>query len=111
MGSSAIAYTPTVTQAGATITVPSAFYMRVGNVGFLWGNYNVTVGAAATVTISLPAGWTASIALVVAVGQVAPLVAAGAVLETATATTIATGAAVTSSTGTWVFGATVPLLA
>ena len=55
-----IAYTPTITIVGATVTSPLGWYRRTAGALDIWGSWTVTAGAAGAVSVSLPAGFTAN---------------------------------------------------
>ena len=53
-----INYTPTITHPGATFSAPTGSYIKLPGCLLLWAAYSVSVGAAASANITLPAGYT-----------------------------------------------------
>lgn len=55
-----VAYTPVVTWAGNTITTQSGFYLKVPGELHVWASFVESAGtASATITITIPTGYTA----------------------------------------------------
>lgn len=73
-------YTPTVTVVGATLASAAGLFIRNGALLSVWGVVNCTTGATGTLSISIPAGFSAvqSIGFPINVGMWAPASPAGA---------------------------------
>lgn len=109
-GGTPVAYAPTVTWAGNTITTQSGFYLKTPGLLLVWVSFVESAGTAvAVLTISLPTGYTAVThtgSLASSVGMVARATTIGAntALQAAAGalTQVITGATVTGAVDTWV---------
>lgn len=111
-----VAYTPTVTWAGNTITTQSGFYIKTPGMLQVWVSFSETAGSAtAAFTITIPAGYTAvtmSGSLTLPVGYVAssqgtfwPIVAASGATSQ-----IGSPINLTGVVATWMVIASIPTL-
>lgn len=111
-----VAYTPVATWTGATITTQSGLYLKTPGNLEIWASFVVTAGSpAATLTITIPTGYTASSltgSLEAAVGTLcSPGFTSQDMLCTAGATlTIKSSGSVSGGAGTWSIHASIPTL-
>lgn len=114
-----IAYTPTVTWAGNTITTQSGFYMKTPGKLELWVSFVETAGVvSASLTVSLPTtisvtAVTHTASISAGVGQFGASVVSGGiemVIAAGGTTQLVSSLASTGAVGTWYGNFTIPTL-